>query len=97
MGFLDKLFGRRGPQAAAGGGIVRTVRCKRCGALITVRIDERNDLSLNDEGDGYFVRKTLVDDRCFSRIELEMTFDPARRELSCDVSGGEIVSPPDAG
>jgi hypothetical protein len=97
MGFLDKLFGRRGPQAAAGGGIVRTVRCKRCGALITVRIDERNDLSLNDEGDGYFVRKTLVDDRCFSRIELELTFDLARREQSCDLRGGEIVSEPAAG
>jgi hypothetical protein len=95
MGFLDKLFGRRGPSAASDGGIVRTVRCKRCGALITVRIDARNDLSLN--GDGYFVRKTLVDDRCFSRIELEMTFDSGRRELSCDVSGGEVVSPPEAG
>ena len=97
MGFLDKLFGRRGPQAASDGGIVRTVRCKRCGALITVRIDARNDLSLNDDGDGYFVRKTLVDDRCFSRIELEMTFDSGRRELSCDVHGGEVVSPPAAG
>jgi hypothetical protein len=88
MGFLDKLLGRK--PGGDGNALHRTVRCRRCGSLIRVRIDVRNDLSLNDSNDGYFVRKTLVDDRCFSRIELEMTFDLNRRETGSDVRGGTL-------
>ena len=91
MGFLDRLFGRGGaPKAAPDGGIQRTVRCNRCGALINLRIDGRNDLSLNDDDSAFFVRKTLVDSTCFTRIELEMTFDLSRREIGCEIRGGTL-------
>ena len=93
MSFLDKLFGRGSgvqPKNDVGIGIVRTVRCNRCGALVTVRIDGRNDLSLNDDGSAYFVRKTLVDDRCFTRMQLELTFDLSRHETGSEVIGGTI-------
>ncbi len=92
MGFLDTLFGRgRATKAPADAGIQRTVRCNRCGALINLRIDSRNDLSLNDEGTAFFVRKTLVDSTCFTRIELELTFDLSRREVGCEVRGGTLA------
>ena len=91
MGFLDTLFGRgRAKKAPPDAGIHRTVRCNRCGALINLRIDSRNDLSLNDDGSAFFVRKTLVDSTCFTRIELEMTFDLSRREIGCEVRGGTV-------
>ncbi|HEY1015137.1 MAG TPA: hypothetical protein VGE07_20700 [Herpetosiphonaceae bacterium] len=91
MGFLDKLFGNRRPPAVSDEGLQLLVRCDRCQALIRLRIDGRNDLSLNDEGDGYFVRKTLVDDRCFRRIELEMTFDLARRPTGHSIANGTLL------
>lgn len=90
MGFLDKFFGRGTPKTSADAAIHRTIRCHRCKSLIHVRIDTRNDLSLNDDVSGYFVRKTLVDATCFTRIELEMTFDLRRCETSCDVHGGTV-------
>ncbi|ABX07305.1 MAG TPA: hypothetical protein DEF47_18925 [Herpetosiphon sp.] len=91
MSFLRKLFGSSS-QPASDAGIYLQVRCKRCGSLIRVRIDSRNDLSQRDEDDNLFVRKTLVDDRCYSRIELEAVFSPKRQLLNCEINGGTLVA-----
>lgn len=74
------------------------VQCNRCGEKLSTRVDLRNDLSLNygdDEGDAtYFCRKVLVGtERCFQRIEVELTFDQKRRLLDRQISGGKFVEP----
>lgn len=92
MGFFATLFGKRSPVAAADDGIYQQVRCAACGAVVQVRIDPRNDLSLNDQADGYFVRKVLVDDRCYRRMTLEMTFDLSRRLTNSVVEGGTLIA-----
>ena len=53
-----------------------------------------NDLSLNDEGDGYIVRKGLIgsgENHCFQQIEVEMTFNTARDVIEQNIHGGTFV------
>jgi len=68
------------------------VKCKRCGEIIEGRVDLDNDLSLNDEGNGYFARKMLMgSNRCFQQIEVELIFDSARQITGQDITGGEFL------
>jgi len=68
------------------------VKCKRCGEIIAGRVDLDNDLSLNDEGDGYLVRKGLMgSNRCFQQIEVELKFDSTRQLQEKNITGGEFV------
>lgn len=82
-------------------------RCNRCGEIIETRIDLRNDLSVyyGDELElkvvgnqpHFYCRKTLIGkERCFRRIELELTFDQNRKILDRQIVGGEFVSESDA-
>src|SRR5262245_23848 len=71
MGFLKNLFG--GATAKPEKHYYTfNVKCKRCGEILEGRVDLDNDLSLDDDGDGYLVRKTLMgSNRCFQQIEVE--------------------------
>jgi len=91
MGFLKKLFGGEAAKPEKRYYVFQ-VKCNRCGEIIEGRIDLDNDLSLNDEGDGYIVRKGLIGaNRCFQQIEVEMTFTPSRELVEKQVRGGTIV------
>ena len=73
-----------------------TVRCGRCGEVISAPVDLRNDLSVDDESAGgtttYVCRKVLMGrQRCFQAIEVTLRFDEARRLLSRDITGGQLV------
>ncbi|MBM7844078.1 hypothetical protein [Herpetosiphon giganteus] len=92
MSFFRKLFGGGSSQPTSDAGIYLQVRCKRCGSVIRLRIDSRNDLSQRDDDENFFVRKTLVDDRCYSRIELEAVFSPKRQLINCEINGGTLVA-----
>ncbi len=78
------------------------VRCQRCGEVINVRADLYNELSVeygeNELPAGYFYRKVLIGrGRCFQTVEVTMTFDAQRRLTSRKITGGEFVSPEEAG
>jgi hypothetical protein len=91
MGFLKKLFSNvtSAPEKRY---YTFNVKCNRCGEVIEGRVDLDNDLSLNDEGDGYFARKGLLGaNRCFQQIEVELTFDSARQIQEKAITGGEFV------
>ena len=80
MGFLKNLFGGGGSAKPEKQYYVFRVKCKRCGEVIEGRVDLENDLSLNDEGDGYIARKGLIGaNRCFQQIEVELNFDSSRQ------------------
>ena len=67
------------------------VKCNRCGEIIESRVDLDNDLSLNDEGDGYLVRKGVMGgNRCFQQIEVELKFDSSRQLLEQHITGGQF-------
>ncbi|NJN79368.1 MAG: hypothetical protein HC797_02230, partial [Anaerolineales bacterium] len=71
MNFLKKLFGSS-PQPQRND-FTFTVKCGRCGEIITGRVDLTNDLSLDYEGDDetYISRKVLIgENKCFQRVEV---------------------------
>jgi len=98
LGFLQlqlgRLFGggRSGGGRSADGGIYIRVKCNACGEIVQTRVNPTSELSLSDEGQGYFVRKVLVGRQCFRPIEVELRYaDLGRSEISRDVKGGTSV------
>ncbi len=91
MGFLKNLFGGT-PAKPDNHFYVYQVKCNRCGEIIEGRIDLNNDLSLNDEGDGYIVRKTLIGaNRCFQQIEVELNFSSTKAVVDRRIQGGRFI------
>ena len=91
MSFLKNLFSGT-PAKPDKRNYVFQVKCKRCGEIIEGRVDLDNDLSLNDDGSGYFARKMLMGgNRCFQQIEVELKFDSTRQLTDQQVTGGTIV------
>ncbi len=97
MSFLKKLrAGFAGGAPASGGRELYpiTVRCRRCGEVLTGAINLSNDLSQDYERDVFFVRKLLSGsgaNRCFQQIEVQLTFDANKRLLDREISGGSFV------
>ena len=91
MNFLKKLFS--GESARPQSNFFDfTVKCNRCGEAIQGRVNLANDLSLNDDNNGYFVRKVVMGGgRCFQQVEVELTFDAARRLIESQVNGGTLI------
>jgi hypothetical protein len=91
MGFLKKLFSDT-PTKAQKRYYTFQAKCRRCGEIIEGRIDLDNDLSLEDGGNSYIVRKLLMgSNRCFQQIEVEMTFTPARTLIEKQIQGGTFI------
>ena len=96
MGLLKRIFGSdKKPvnrDESDSNAIILYVKVKKCGAIARVRVDLRNDLSLDEDGEAYIVRKSIVDNVCYGTSELELRFDSNHRELSRAVTNGEIVA-----
>jgi hypothetical protein len=90
MGFLAKLFGTRA-SGERDDAIHVYVECERCHSRVHVRLDKRHDLS-QGEGGGYFVRKEIMDSKCFRLMTAEMSFDAAYRVTQQALNGGRFVS-----
>jgi hypothetical protein len=92
LGFLRTLFGGRSAPSADRGIYIR-VRCDACGEIVQARVNPTSELSLEDDGKTYYVRKVLVGQQCFRPIEVELRYADLRgTELSRQVRGGTSVS-----
>jgi hypothetical protein len=91
MTILKKLFG--GTTSASEKRFLDfSVQCNRCGETIEGRINLANDLSRNDDNNGYFVRKVVMGSgRCFQQVEVEMQFDANHKLLEKQARGGMFV------
>lgn len=94
MNFLKNLFGGSGGGSNDRGFYVY-VKPKMCQEIIKVRIDMLNSLSQNDDGDGYFVRKTARGQRCPFAAEMTLFFDGNRRLIDKVIENGEFVTEED--
>ena len=90
MGFLAKLFGTR-TAGERDDAIHLYVECERCGAKVHVRLDKRHDLS-QAEGGGYFVRKEIMDGKCFRLMTAELAFDSAYLVTQQALEGGRFLT-----
>lgn len=91
MDFLKKLFGGSKASSEDSSALFLYVKGKKCGAITRMRIDLRNDLSL-DDNDQYYVRKVAVDNQCYGQVEVELWFDANRHEVNRQITGGDLVS-----
>jgi hypothetical protein len=92
VSFLARLFGGKGAPASSDRGLYVDVRCDACGEVIRARIDPMSELSLEDDGKTYFVRKVLVGKRCFRTIEAQLRYADLRGTLvDRSVRGGTFV------
>lgn len=91
MEFLKKLFGGGKATSDDASAMFLYLKGKKCGAITRLRIDMRNDLSLNDD-DQYYVRKVAVDNKCYGQVEVELWFDANKREVNRQITGGTLVS-----
>ncbi|HEY3289809.1 MAG TPA: hypothetical protein VGK87_06755 [Anaerolineae bacterium] len=96
MDFLKRFLGSEGkpnPRADADpNAIILYIKVKKCGAIARVRVDKRNDLSVDDDGESYVVRKQVMDNVCYGLSELEMHFDGNHQEVSRTIENGEFVT-----
>jgi hypothetical protein len=93
MGIIKNLFGRSSAKPDKKH-YTFNVKCNRCGEIIAGRVDLDNDLSLNEAGDGYLVRKGLIgsgENLCFQQIEVEMQFTSVREVTEREIQGGTFV------
>jgi hypothetical protein len=96
MGFLKKLFGLSAAPARRDdndpNALILYVKVRKCGAIARLRVDMRNDLSLDDDGETYVVRKQVVDNVCYGSAEIELHFDANHKESSRNATDGEFVT-----
>jgi hypothetical protein len=102
MSFFSKLLGAFRGQPPAGDDAGRNafwvyVRCNACGEPIRVRINREHDLSAEyDEGSdaasSYHVHKEVVGQRCFRRIQVDLTFDGQRKVTDQQAQGGTFLT-----
>jgi hypothetical protein len=92
LGSLFKSLFGSGDARSADGGLYIRVKCNACGEVIQARINPTSELSLSDEGNGYYVRKVIVGKQCFRPIEVELRYADIRgTEISREVHGGTSV------
>ena len=93
MGLREKLGALFGGTGSGGrdDAVHIYVECARCRSKVHVRLDRRNDISVREEG-GYYVRKEIMDSKCFRLMPAEITFDASYRIQTQEVQGGRFIS-----
>jgi hypothetical protein len=91
MDFLKRLFGLGGPKEYVDTqGLYFYFKCDNCGATVKVRADKQHDLN-NDDG-GYVWHKTIVDSRCFRRMQAVIYLDGSYNVTNYELTGGQLLS-----
>jgi len=93
LGLLDRLSSLFSPAPAKEGkdAVHIYVECGRCKSRVHVRLDKRHDLSTG-EGGGYFVRKEIMDSKCFRMMTAEISFDGSYRIQTQELQGGRFIT-----
>ena len=91
FGKLGSLFGGSKGSGAKEDAVHLYVECGRCGSRVHVRLDRGHDLNTREEG-GYFVRKEIMDSKCFRLMTAEVTLDNAYRIQSQEITGGRFLT-----
>jgi hypothetical protein len=94
MEFFKKLFSGGGPRER---GQFYYVKPTGCTEIVRVRVDTMNEISQNDDNDGYFVRKSArgTSYKCTRTAELLLTYDSQKRLINTEIMGGTIVTEAD--
>lgn len=99
MNLLRNLFG--GGAAGRGGtgdkdGYYVYVQPHLCKEVVEVRINLMNDLSQDDSGGGYIVRKIVRGQRCPFPSEITLYFNANRQLIGQEIDKGKFLSTQEA-
>ena len=98
MGFMDALRrifgGGTGTPSESGDphGLWYHFRCGRCGSVVRIRADRRNDLNREEGPCTYILRKDVMDNTCFQLMRAELWLDDSYNVVTSEVSGGKLIS-----
>ncbi len=94
MEFFKKLFSGGAPTQR---GQYYYVKPTGCTEVVRIRVDTMNELSQNDDNDGYFVRKSArgTSYKCTKTAELLLEYDTQKRLKNTEILGGAIVTEAD--
>ena len=92
MGFLKKLFGsEKGEKPYVDeNGLYFFAQCNNCGSVVKIRADKQHDL--NRVSGGYVWHKTIVDSKCFRRMEAVVHLDGRYQVTNQEISDGRFVT-----
>ncbi len=68
------------------------VQCVKCGAPLAIRVDLRNDISIDYETNSRYLRKEMMDSSCFQLMYAEVHFDGNGKVLEQSVERGKILT-----
>jgi hypothetical protein len=68
------------------------VRCARCGTPVAVRVDLRNEPSIDYENGGYILHKEIMDSRCFTLMRALVRFDDKHRVIERTIDKGALIT-----
>jgi len=101
MGFWEsiKAFFAMPPASDAAShdpnGVYFHFRCSRCGSVVQVRADRRNDFNRFDAGVGpssLLLRKDVMDNNCYQLMHAEIWVDRSYAPVCSTVSGGKLIT-----
>jgi hypothetical protein len=98
MSFLKKLFGGGNPSmpktsdSSDPNALWLYVQCAKCGAPVAIRVDTRNDISIDYETGGRYLRKEIMDSTCFQLMYADVRFDGNGRITEQDIQGGKFLT-----
>ena len=93
MGLIDSLKSfLSAPTNADPNALWLYVRCARCHTPLAVRVDLRNEPSIDYEGGGYVLHKEMMDNKCFLLMHARVRFDARRQVVEQTVDKGEFIT-----
>ncbi len=94
MDFFKRLFSGGGPKQR---GQYYYVKPTGCTEVVRIRVDTMNELSQNDDNNGYFARKSArgTGYKCTRTAELLLEFDSQKRLTNTEILGGTLVTEAD--
>lgn len=93
--WIGGLFSGGGSGGRDGRVLPIYVLSRRCNEPIAGQVDLYNELSLDEEETGYYVRKVLHtsgESRCFDQVEVNLFFDNRKNLTENEVVGGRWLS-----
>jgi hypothetical protein len=91
MNFLRKIFFGGGVSNTSASVLTLYVRPKMCEQVVVLQINIKDQLSLNDDESGYFVRKVANHPRCPFEAEVMLYFDRNKNLTKREITGGAFV------
>jgi hypothetical protein len=93
MGWLSRLLGSSsGRRRDSSNALWLYVRCDRCGTPLAVRVNRANELTPDYQAGGYYIRKEMMDGKCFQLMYAELHFDANGNEISREIEHGKFIT-----